>query len=90
MLYRARSCGSLWCLGPFRQHLPLQPDRLVWDTSVKDGNCMDRGVIWFTNAGLNIAQDIVILLLPMPLIQTLQISKSQKRGLMIMLALGTR
>ncbi|KAF2829910.1 hypothetical protein CC86DRAFT_367820 [Ophiobolus disseminans] len=80
------ACGA-WAL--FGNIFLCSPIASFWDTSVKDGNCMDRGVIWFTNAGLNIAQDIVILLLPMPLIQMLQISKSQKRGLVFMLALGT-
>jgi hypothetical protein len=66
------------------------PIASFWDHSIKDGSCMDRSVIWFTNAGVNIGQDIVILLLPMPLIQTLQIPRGQKRGLVIMLALGAR
>ncbi|KAH8708581.1 hypothetical protein GQ44DRAFT_627624 [Phaeosphaeriaceae sp. PMI808] len=73
----------------FSNVLLCNPIAFFWDKSIKDGNCMDRMVIWFSNAGLNIAQDLVILLLPMPLIQTLQISQSQKRGLVFMFALGT-
>ncbi|KAF2036257.1 hypothetical protein EK21DRAFT_52355 [Setomelanomma holmii] len=64
------------------------PIAFFWDKSVDDGHCLDRVVLWFANAGVNIAQDIIILLLPMPLIQTLQISKNQKRGLVMMFALG--
>lgn len=87
MLGVVAACGA-WAV--FGNVFLCSPIASFWDASVEDGNCMDRAVIWFTNAGLNIAQDVVIILLPMPLIQTLQISKSQKRGLMIMLALGAR
>ena len=66
------------------------PIAFFWDKSIENGHCMDRMVIWFTNAGVNIAQDLVILLLPMPLIQTLHVSRSQKRGLVMVFTLGAR
>jgi hypothetical protein len=52
------------------------PIQSFWELPLDGGGCMD------------IAQDIVILLLPMPLIQTLQVSQGQKRGLVIMFGLG--
>jgi len=64
------------------------PIKSFWKQSMQSVNCMDRQIVWFTNAAVNIAQDIVILLLPMPLIQTLQVSRGQKRGLVIMFGLG--
>jgi hypothetical protein len=51
---------------------------------------MDRLVLWFANAGVHITQNIIILLLPMPLIRTLQISNTEKRGLLVMFGLGVR
>lgn len=51
-----------------------------------EGYCMDRRLLWYTNACLNIALDLTILLLPMPLIRHLQIPRAQKRGLVMMLA----
>jgi hypothetical protein len=50
----------------------VQPDDLLLDKSIEAGHCMDRLVLWFANAGVNVTQDITILLLPMHLIQTLQ------------------
>jgi hypothetical protein len=64
------------------------PIQSFWELPLDGGGCMDRKVVWFTNAAVNIAQDVVILLLPMPLIQTLQVSQGQKRGLVIMFGLG--
>jgi hypothetical protein len=65
------------------------PISLAWgDPFTKDG-CMDRLLIWYTNAGVSIAQDIAILLLPIPLIRTLQIPAGQKKGFLISIALST-
>lgn len=79
--------GAWACIGNV---LLCNPVAFFWDKSILDGHCMDRMVIWFTNAGVSIAQDITILLLPMPVIQTLQIPTGQKKGLVIMFALGAR
>jgi hypothetical protein len=51
---------------------------------------MNQLVIWVTNAGINIAQDVVIFLMPLFIVRTLQISKSQKEGLVGMFVLGAR
>jgi hypothetical protein len=60
------------------------------DKPIGSGNCRDCLAIWYSNASVNIAQDLVILLLPMPLVQTLRIPRTQKRGLAVMIALGAR
>jgi hypothetical protein len=60
------------------------------NNSSKNGHCMDRKLIWYTNSGVSIAQDLIILLLPMPLVRSLHISSSQKRGLVIMMIIGAR
>ncbi|KAH7392522.1 hypothetical protein BKA66DRAFT_510100 [Pyrenochaeta sp. MPI-SDFR-AT-0127] len=65
------------------------PVAFSWDKSIPGGHCMNQLVVWFTNAGMNIAQDVIILLMPMPVIRTLQIPKGQKTGLVTMFALGT-
>jgi hypothetical protein len=51
---------------------------------------MNQYIIWFTNAALNIGQDVIIILLPLPVIRSLRIPASQKKGLVTMLALGAR
>jgi uncharacterized protein with PQ loop repeat len=66
------------------------PISFVWDRTIHGGHCRDRRLLWYTNAGTNIVLDIVILLLPMPLIWILRIPRSQKRGLVVMIAFGGR
>jgi hypothetical protein len=66
------------------------PVSLAWTTHYTQDDCMDRTLIWYTNGGVSIAQDFMILLLPIPLIRTLQIPASQKRGFMTMFVLSSR
>jgi|SRR5690242_2500632 len=87
MLCIVITCG-LW--GVFGNVFICFPINFFWDKSVRDGRCMNDYIVWFTTAGLNIAQDVIILFLPLPVIRSLQISRSQKKGLITMLALGAR
>jgi hypothetical protein len=51
---------------------------------------MNDNIVWFTTAGLNIFQDVVILFMPIRVIRSLTITKSQKKGLITMFGLGAR
>jgi hypothetical protein len=65
------------------------PVSFFWNNGPdKIGYCMDRKSIWYTNAAVNIAQDLIIILLPMPLVRTLQIPRSQKRGLVTLMMIS--
>lgn len=52
------------------------------------GTCIDNTRFWYANAGFSIATDVVILLIPMPLVHQLQIPKVQKIALVLVFALG--
>lgn len=81
------ACGA-W--GIFGNVFLCYPVNFFWDKSVKNGRCMNDYIIWFTTAGFNIGQDVIILCLPIRVIRSLQISRSQKKGLITMFALGAR
>lgn len=70
--------------------LLCSPVTFFWDKDIPNGHCMNEFIIWFTNAGLNIGQDVVILFMPLPVINTLQIPKVQKTALITMFGLGAR
>lgn len=63
------------------------PVQFFW--GVGEGTCMDRLAFWFSNAALNIASDIFVLVLPMPLLRKLQVPTRQKIILMILFLFGT-
>ena len=52
------------------------------------GKCINMKFIWFFNAALNILTDIIILVLPMPVLSSLRLPTKQKVGLMFVFALG--
>ncbi|KAH8650230.1 hypothetical protein BGZ60DRAFT_534338 [Tricladium varicosporioides] len=76
---------GLWLL--LSSVLSCVPVAAFWDQSVP-GHCLPRSPIWFANAGLNIATDVLILVLPVPVIHTLFLPKRQKIGLYLIFTLG--
>jgi hypothetical protein len=52
------------------------------------GTCIDTAKFWFANAGFSISTDIIILLLPMPLVWKLEVPIVQKVALMAVFAIG--
>lgn len=52
------------------------------------GACMDKTGLTFSNAAINIATDIVLIAVPMPLLWRLQIPRRQKYVLMGLFCLG--
>ncbi len=63
------------------------PVEAFWDESIT-GYCLPHSLIWFLNANINIATDLSIFLLPIPVIKTLLLPKRQKFGLYIVFGLG--
>jgi len=58
-----------------------------WNTGISV-HCMEKTAFWFSNAALNIATDILIFSIPMPLLKQLQLPKKQKIGLMFVFGFG--
>lgn len=52
------------------------------------GHCLPYGPIWFSNAGIQIFTDAIILIMPMPPLWRLQLPRGQKVGLMLIFGLG--
>lgn len=63
------------------------PVAKFWDHTI-EGNCLSFEAVWFFNAGMNIATDITLLIMPMPLLSQLQLPRMQKFALMAIFALG--
>ncbi|KAL4776722.1 hypothetical protein BDW60DRAFT_174472 [Aspergillus nidulans var. acristatus] len=63
------------------------PVAKFWDRELP-GHCLSFEALWFFNASMNIATDLTLLILPMPLITQLHLPKRQKLALMGVFALG--
>lgn len=59
----------------------------AWDKTIP-GHCINITQNWYANAGFSIITDLIILLLPMPIIFSLHLPKSQKISLAFIFALG--
>ncbi|EMC99726.1 hypothetical protein BAUCODRAFT_63880 [Baudoinia panamericana UAMH 10762] len=65
-----------------------RPVSAYWDITITNAKCLDRESVWFANAAVNIVTDIAIAILPLPLINQLNIAKRPKIALMCVFALG--
>ncbi|KAI1805841.1 hypothetical protein F4811DRAFT_569854 [Daldinia bambusicola] len=67
------------------QCIPIQYN---WDTSIKGGHCVDYGLFTLLSGILNIINDFIILLYPIPQVLPLHISKHKKMLLIFTFAMG--
>ena len=72
--------------GFFSPLLNCVPIARNWDKTVQ-GRCLPTTPLWLTNAALNIATDMIILL-PLPVIRSLRLPLKQKPSLAIIFAFG--
>ncbi|KAJ6175101.1 hypothetical protein N7485_004906 [Penicillium canescens] len=64
-----------------------KPISLSWDPTVP-GKCLPSGPMNYSRAGVGIACDVIIMLLPIPLLLTLNIERLQKVGAICLFLLG--
>ena len=68
--------------------LQCWPVRAAWDRSVAERACTNTTAFWWSNALWNIASDIFLILLPVPIIKRLNITRTKKIGLACMFSIG--
>lgn len=85
--------GFLWftivyCVETFFAGL-LQclPVARFWDDSLP-GTCVNKFALYFANAGINIAQDVSLIVLPCFILRRLIMPKREKLSLIVILGLG--
>lgn len=67
---------------------PCKPIAKNWNPFM-EGKCIDKAAIYLANAAINAATDVIMLLLPIPMIVKLHVSRFQKLGLFILFAFGS-
>lgn len=66
-----------------------QPVSFAWDKSSRSGGrCVDYNAAAWANAGVNILQDILIVILPMNELRALQLGRMKKLGVYAMFGAG--
>ncbi len=64
------------------------PVHALWDKSIQGARCFARSPLWYIRAGVHLATDFVILLMPMPLLGSLRLPTQQKFMLIGIFGLG--
>ncbi|KAF3390266.1 hypothetical protein F1880_009230 [Penicillium rolfsii] len=80
--------AGLWMvLSGFLQCIPVH---YFWNMNLQmhRGHCLPEGPVWYVNAALQIFTDVVILILPMPLLWKLHLPRKQKVGMMLVFGVG--
>lgn len=66
---------------------PCSPVQKFWHTELP-GRCVPNLPFWYINAAGNIATDLAIFIMPLPVLNKLQLRKKQKYFLMAIFSLG--
>ncbi|KAF7187939.1 Satratoxin biosynthesis SC1 cluster protein 4, partial [Pseudocercospora fuligena] len=86
--YALMTTVTLWTFWAFFSAVfACTPIDHFWDPKV-EGTCLNRLVVWFTNAGVNIVTDIATAILPLPVLNQLRLPAKQKYTLMFVFGLG--
>lgn len=74
-----------YCAGTIFQCTPIP---YFWDRTIAGGHCIDTAAFWYGHAAWNTVGDVIILLLPIPVIRSLQMGRSQKLAVLGIFGLG--
>jgi len=66
------------------------PIAFNWDITIPGGFCINYGAVVLAAGGFNIATDLIILVMPIPLVWKLHTSKQKKWQIIFAFALGSR
>ncbi|KAF3049938.1 hypothetical protein E8E11_009937 [Didymella keratinophila] len=77
-------CYTFWTV--FSSVFACVPVRAFWTR--EQARCINQYAMWFTNAAINISTDFAIIILPMPVIRSLNLDRRQKTALMGIFAVG--
>lgn len=66
-----------------------KPISMAYDITVTEGTCIDRAAVFKATAAFGIITDILIFMIPIPMVITLQLSLRKKLGLVFMFTIGS-
>ena len=84
VLYVLAAYGTWVVMSGFLSCMPVAK---FWDRS-RNGHCLSSTALWFSNAGMHILTDLVILLIPISALRGLSVPLRQRVGVIGVFALG--
>ncbi|KIW03797.1 uncharacterized protein PV09_05098 [Verruconis gallopava] len=68
---------------------PCHPIAKTWDVTITEGSCINRGAVYIVTAVTNIVTDLLLLIIPIPIVWKLQMPFIQKIGLVFIFIVGS-
>lgn len=65
------------------------PPRKAFNFKVEGGSCTDAAILYMATAVSNIVTDVILFVLPIPMVYNLHMPKIQKLGAIIVFAIGS-
>ncbi|KIW03028.1 uncharacterized protein PV09_05682 [Verruconis gallopava] len=65
------------------------PIAKAWNATITEGSCVNRGALYLSVAISNISTDMILLVMPIPLVWRLQMPRAQKFGLVFIFVIGS-
>jgi hypothetical protein len=65
------------------------PFEKSWDFTILEGSCVNRPAVYICTAILGIASNLILLVMPLPMILRLQMPRRQKAGLVVLFVIGS-
>lgn len=66
-----------------------KPIAMGWDITITTGHCIDRVALFEATAVLGVITDVLIILIPIPMVLGLHVSRAKKTGLFAMFTIGS-
>jgi hypothetical protein len=85
MVFTTSYSIAIFCAMIFNCH----PIAKNWDVTITDGYCHERGPLYISIAALQILTDVVLIVMPIPMLWGLQMPATTKCGLGVMFAIGS-
>lgn len=73
----------------FSSIFSCSPIAMGWDMSITTGKCIDRVALFTATAALGVITDILIILIPIPMVLGLHMSTRKKAGLLVLFSIGS-
>jgi hypothetical protein len=66
-----------------------KPIAMGWDITITTGQCIDRVALFESTAVLGVITDVLIIIIPIPMVLSLHVSRAKKAGLFAMFTIGS-
>ena len=77
-----------WAISLLRMVFLCHPMAYEWNKSIRGGTCLNTAAAYYSISGINLGLDLVVIMLPMPVLWTLQMPIPKKVAISMIFGMG--